>query len=75
MIIILFLIQVRQFGMCPTVGLVSFPDEDTSSRRPYSKGLHNLMDAETSKLVAEAYKRTEQIILSNRDKLQQVIHK
>lgn len=58
--------------MSPTVGLVSFPDEDTSSRRPYSKGLHNLMDAEISKLVAEAYRRTEKVILTNRDKLQKV---
>lgn len=58
--------------MSPSVGLVSFPDEDLSSRRPYSKGLHNLMDAEASKLVAEAYKRTEDVILKNRDKLQKV---
>ncbi len=65
-------IQIRQFGMSNVVGLVSFPEEDGTSRRPYSKTLHNLMDAEASRLVSEAYKRTETVLLTNRDKLKKV---
>lgn len=62
--------QTREFGMNKTVGLVSFPEEDPKeSRRPYSKGLAALIDAETRQLVGKAYTRTEELLKQNREKL------
>ncbi|XP_043287010.1 paraplegin [Venturia canescens] len=64
--------QVQQFGMNENVGLVSFDEEQTSpkNKKPYSKRLGNLMDAEARRLIAEAYKRTEQVLKDNVDKLE-----
>lgn len=63
--------QTKEFGMNENVGLVSFPEEDNKeSRRPYSKGLAAMIDAETRKLVGRAYSRTEELLNQNRDKLQ-----
>ncbi|XP_065211013.1 paraplegin [Planococcus citri] len=64
--------QVRQFGMSKVVGLVSFPDEDGQSRRPYSKTLHALMEAEAKQLVNKAYRHTESVLLKNKDKLKKL---
>ncbi|EZA46920.1 hypothetical protein DMN91_004838 [Ooceraea biroi] len=63
--------QVQQFGMSPAVGLVSFHEEvtDTTSKKPYSKKLANLMDAEVRRIIAEAYERTRQLLSSNKEKL------
>ncbi|XP_004471976.1 mitochondrial inner membrane m-AAA protease component paraplegin isoform X2 [Dasypus novemcinctus] len=66
--------MVRQFGMAPSVGPVSFPEAQASSagvgRRPFSQGLQQLMDQEAKLLVARAYRRTEQVLRDNLDKLQ-----
>ena len=60
--------------MSDTIGLVSFPDKDSREfgRRPYSKLLARTMDLEVQRLVTNAYKRTEQILRDNKDKLELV---
>ncbi|KAG7313397.1 hypothetical protein JYU34_000516 [Plutella xylostella] len=62
--------QIRVYGMSPTVGLVSFPDEKQFGKSPYSKTLKNLIDLEARKLIAKAYYRTEEILRTNNDKLE-----
>ncbi|GLH05191.1 Transitional endoplasmic reticulum ATPase TER94 [Gryllus bimaculatus] len=64
--------QVRHFGMCDSVGLVSFPEGDNSGvgKRPYSKRLAALMDDEVKRLVAHAYQKTENVLKNNFDKLE-----
>ncbi|XP_076749953.1 SPG7 matrix AAA peptidase subunit, paraplegin [Xylocopa sonorina] len=63
--------QVQQCGMSPSVGLVSFDKELTSvkTKKPYSKRLGNLMDAEVRRIITEAYKTTEKLLQNNKDKL------
>ncbi|CAH2324358.1 paraplegin [Pelobates cultripes] len=64
--------MVKQYGMVPSIGQVSFPDESTSGigRRPFSQGLQEMMDREAQRLVSSSYRRTEKLLLENRDKLQ-----
>ncbi|KAM9509279.1 mitochondrial inner membrane m-AAA protease component paraplegin [Guaruba guarouba] len=65
--------MVKQYGMVPSIGQVSFPDLDSApgiGRRPFSQGLQQIMDHEAKVLVAQAYRRTEKLLLENRDKLQ-----
>lgn len=66
--------QVREFGMNDTVGLISFSDDETKEkgRRPYSKKLTAIIDEEARRLVAQAYKRTEEVLSNNKDKLETV---
>jgi len=66
---------VKQFGMSPEVGLVSFPEGDSrdSGRRPYSKRLANTMDRVAQQIVTNAYKMTEKVLRENMDKLQKVM--
>ncbi|KAJ8924721.1 hypothetical protein NQ315_000873 [Exocentrus adspersus] len=63
--------QVQEYGMSSNVGLISFPEEKTKElgKRPYSKKLANIIDAEVRNLVAQAYKHTEQVLLKNKSKL------
>lgn len=64
--------MVKQYGMCDSVGQVSFPEteeEGAVGRRPFSQGLQNQMDHEAKMLIARAYKQTEKLLLDNRDKL------
>uniref|UniRef100_A0A663DTD7 SPG7 matrix AAA peptidase subunit, paraplegin n=1 Tax=Aquila chrysaetos chrysaetos TaxID=223781 RepID=A0A663DTD7_AQUCH len=65
--------MVKQYGMVPSIGQLSFPDLETAAgigRRPFSQGLQQMMDHEAKVLVAQAYRRTEKLLLENRDKLQ-----
>ncbi|KAM9288483.1 mitochondrial inner membrane m-AAA protease component paraplegin isoform 2-T2 [Morus bassanus] len=65
--------MVKQYGMVPSIGQLSFPDLEISAgigRRPFSQGLQQMMDHEAKVLVAQAYRRTEKLLLENRDKLQ-----
>lgn len=64
--------QIREYGMGENVGLISFPESRTKElgRRPYSKKLANLIDLEARNLIGRAYKRTEEVLLQNRDKLE-----
>ncbi|NXX05061.1 SPG7 protein, partial [Larus smithsonianus] len=65
--------MVKQYGMVPSIGQLSFPDLEGAAgigRRPFSQGLQQMMDHEAKVLVAQAYRRTEKLLLENRDKLQ-----
>nr|CAD7203567.1 unnamed protein product [Timema douglasi] len=64
--------QVKHYGMSKTVGLMSFPEDDTSrevGRRPFSKRLAALMDEEARRIVVMAYKKTEEVLTEHKDKL------
>ena len=61
--------QVGEFGFNEQVGLVSF-DLSGGGKKPYSKKLAATMDLETRQMIAEAYKRTEMILMENKDKLE-----
>ncbi|KAJ8247320.1 hypothetical protein GJAV_G00244950 [Gymnothorax javanicus] len=64
--------MVKQYGMVPSVGQVSFPEteeEGAIGRRPFSQGLQQQMDHEAKMLIARAYRHTEKLLLDNRDKL------
>ncbi|KAI1286703.1 Paraplegin [Halotydeus destructor] len=67
--------QIQQFGMDPVVGPISFPTseeikgEQGIGIRPYSKKLQNVMDIQARLLVGNAYKRTEEVLKQNMDKL------
>ncbi|XP_054696087.1 paraplegin [Grus americana] len=65
--------MVKQYGMVPSIGQLSFPDLESAAgigRHPFSQGLQQMMDHEAKVLVAQAYRRTEKLLLENRDKLQ-----
>ncbi|EHA98944.1 Paraplegin [Heterocephalus glaber] len=66
--------MVKQFGMVPSIGPVSFPEAQEGlmdiGRRPFSQGLQQMMDHEAKLLVAKAYRHTEKVLLDNLDKLQ-----
>ncbi|NXP54495.1 SPG7 protein, partial [Heliornis fulica] len=65
--------MVKQYGMVPSIGQLSFPDLESAAgigRRPFSQGLQWVPDHEAKVLVAQAYRRTEKLLLENRDKLQ-----
>nr|XP_023646521.1 paraplegin [Paramormyrops kingsleyae] len=64
--------MVKQYGMVPSVGQVSFPEteeEGAIGRRPFSQGLQHQMDHEAKMLISRAYRQTEKLLLDNRDKL------
>jgi len=61
--------QIREFGFNKDVGLVSF-DMSGGGKKPYSKQLAATMDLETRKLITQAYKRTETVLLEHKDKLE-----
>uniref|UniRef100_A0A1B6DUN7 AAA+ ATPase domain-containing protein n=1 Tax=Clastoptera arizonana TaxID=38151 RepID=A0A1B6DUN7_9HEMI len=61
--------MVRQHGMNENVGLLSFPEQDKSSIRPYSKSLAALIDEEARRLITSAYVATEKVLKKNEDKL------
>ncbi|CAH1269027.1 SPG7 [Branchiostoma lanceolatum] len=63
--------QIKQFGMNPNVGYLSFPEEDNNGlgKKPFSKHLAALMDEEARRLVARAYYQAQEILVDNKDKL------
>ncbi|RVE50496.1 hypothetical protein evm_004825 [Chilo suppressalis] len=61
--------EVRVYGMSSKVGLLSFPDLKERGKSPFSRTLKNLIDLEARKIIADAYYRTEDILRTNRDKL------
>lgn len=63
--------QVRSFGFSDNVGQLSFPEEETREvgRRPYSQKLAATIDEEASRLIFAAYKKTEEVLKANMDKL------
>nr|KAF6318942.1 SPG7 matrix AAA peptidase subunit, paraplegin [Pipistrellus kuhlii] len=66
--------MVKQFGMAPSIGPISFPEAQEGlagiGRRPFSQGLQQMMDHEAQLLVAKAYRHTEKVLQDNLDKLQ-----
>lgn len=54
------------------IGLLSFPEDTKGSIRPYSNKLAGLMETEVSRLVADAYFKTEKLLKENYDKLELV---
>ncbi|CAH1780186.1 unnamed protein product [Owenia fusiformis] len=62
--------QVKQFGMNETVGNIAFPDNgDTFGKKPYSKLLASTIDNEARSLVTKAYRHTEELLQTHKDKL------
>lgn len=68
------LLQVRTFGFSDVVGLVSYPEEENREFgvRPYSENLDAVIDKEVSSLIFSAYKKTEEVLQANMDKLKLV---
>ena len=62
--------QIKYFGFNEKIGYLSFEDQDTSQKRPYSKKLQATMDLEARNMIAEAYKRTEEVLKSHMDSLE-----
>uniref|UniRef100_G1S0P0 SPG7 matrix AAA peptidase subunit, paraplegin n=1 Tax=Nomascus leucogenys TaxID=61853 RepID=G1S0P0_NOMLE len=66
--------MVKQFGMAPGIGPISFPEAQEGlmgiGRRPFSQGLQQMMDHEARLLVAKAYRHTEKVLQDNLGKLQ-----
>lgn len=63
--------QVRKFGMCDKIGLMSFDKEETDKnlKKPYSKYLASLYDQEARSLITSVYKETETMLLENKKNL------
>merc|ERR1711879_1008371 len=57
------------YAQIKEVGLVSF-DMSGGGKKPYSKKLAHTIDVEARKMIAESYRRTEQILFNNVDKLE-----
>lgn len=55
------------------IGLLSFPEDTKNSIRPYSNKLAALMETEVSRLVADAYFKTEKLLKDNYSKLELVL--
>lgn len=65
--------QIRTYGMDAEVGPLYYPSDkeinESGGRKPYSKRLASLIDHRARQLVADAYKKTEQVLELNKDKL------
>lgn len=65
--------MIRQYGMDPVVGPLSFPSEEEGQsmvgRKPYSRRLANTIDEQARLVVARAYKHTEKVLKENESKL------
>lgn len=65
--------MIRQYGMDPVVGPLSFPTEEEGQsmvgRKPYSRRLANTIDEQARLVVARAYKHTEKVLKENESKL------
>jgi len=60
--------QIRDFGFNSVIGNVSF--ELTGAKKPYSKRTGAAIDLEARQLIADAYRRTENVLKENQDKLE-----
>lgn len=66
------MVQIKEYGFDPAIGNISFPRDDPrdgSTGKPYSRRLANVMDQRASIMVRKAFERTQDLISSNRDKL------
>ncbi|KAF8358480.1 ppgn-1 [Pristionchus pacificus] len=68
------LAQIKLYGMNSLVGPLSFPSNDEREAglmmKPYSRKMQSTMDQEVSLLVGQAYRKTEEVIRENMDKLE-----
>jgi len=60
--------------MNENIGLIAFDEEDTKSgsKKPFSKRLASMMDEEARRMVAQAYKRTEEVLTIHKGKLEKL---
>ncbi len=67
---------VVYYGMSPKVGNISYYDSTGQSEwnftKPFSEKTNEDIDGEVKRMVEEAYQRAKQIILDNREKLDQL---
>ncbi len=67
---------VAYYGMSPKVGNISYYDSTGQSEwnftKPFSEQTNEAIDSEVKRLVEEAYQRAKEIILSSRDKLDEL---
>lgn len=55
------------------IGPIYIKDEsDNETMNTYSKSLHNIIDHEVRNIVGAAYKKTEELLKENRNKLDKV---
>lgn len=69
--------QIKKFGMNSTLGPIYIRDANESeggggASKPYSRAMDSIIDNEARNVVAEAYKKTEGILIEHRDKLEKV---
>jgi cell division protease FtsH len=68
--------MVAYFGLNKTIGNVSYYDSSGQSEysfnKPFSEATAQTIDAEISKMIEEAYERAKDILMANRDKLDQL---
>lgn len=68
--------MVLYYGMSPEIGNISFYDStgqsDWNFTKPFSEKTAELIDAEVKRIVTEAYEKAKQLIIENRDKLDQL---
>ncbi|XP_062500764.1 AFG3-like protein 2 [Corticium candelabrum] len=67
--------QVTVFGMSEKIGNVSFDlprDGEPIFEKPYSEATAQLIDEEVRGLISRAYKRTQELLLVHKDKIEKV---
>jgi AFG3 family protein len=66
--------QVVTYGMNPRIGNLSYqgPNDEQQFQKPYSEETARMIDEEVRKMVAEAYRRTKELLLEKRDCVERV---
>ncbi|KAH8387580.1 hypothetical protein KR093_008062, partial [Drosophila rubida] len=70
--------QIKKFGMNDTLGPIYIRDAEESggagagSNKPFSKAMESIIDNEARNVVSQAYKTTEEILVTHRDKLEKL---
>lgn len=71
--------MVSRYGMSDKLGPVNYSDSDEvfigkdfTSRRNYSEATASLIDEEVKRMIEEAYRKAEELLEANRDKLELV---
>lgn len=65
--------MVTYYGLNPRIGNISFYDStgqtEYAFNKPYSEKTAQAIDEEVSKLIEDAYRRTKELLMNNKDKL------
>ncbi|KAH8396278.1 hypothetical protein KR222_007227 [Zaprionus bogoriensis] len=69
--------QIKKFGMNSSLGPIYIRDAEESEggrggSKPFSRAMESIVDNEARNMVAEAYKKTEGILIEHRDKLEKL---